>query len=228
MRKALAIVLAGLLQKPVGVRQTASSGGAATLLIVLLAVQAGCGGSESPAEPETPVATTVALTPTTLNFSSAGETQQLTPTVSDQNGATISGASVTWASSASTVASVSSTGFVSAVADGTATITAASGSASGTASVTVLVLPKIAFRSDRDGNQEIYVMGTDGSNPVRLTNNVASDAFPAWSPDGSKIVFVSTRDGNEEIYVMDADGSNPVRLTNNTAQDRHPVWSPVR
>ena len=94
---------------------------------------AGCGGTTDP-----PVAATVMLSPTTLSFSSFGETQQLTPTVADQNGATISDASVTWESSSSSVASVSSVGLVAAVANGTATITATSGSSSGTATVTVV------------------------------------------------------------------------------------------
>lgn len=42
----------------------------------------------------------------------------------------------------------------------------------------------IAFTSDRDGNNEIYVIGADGSGRTRLTRNQASDVFPAWSPDG--------------------------------------------
>ena len=55
----------------------------------------------------------------------------------DQNGAVMAGAAVAWVSSSSSVAGVSSTGLVTAVADGTATVTATTGSASGTASVTV-------------------------------------------------------------------------------------------
>ena len=46
---------------------------------------------------------------------------------------------------------------------------------------------KIAFTSSRDGNHEIYVMKADGSGQTRLTNNVADDGFPAWSPDAAKI-----------------------------------------
>ena len=61
---------------------------------------------------------------------------------------------------------------------------------------------KIAFSSERDGNHEIYVMNTNGSNPTNLTNNAAVDQMPSWSPDGTKIVFTSDRDGNYEIYVM--------------------------
>ena len=84
----------------------------------------------------------------------------------------------------------------------------------------------IAFFSDRDGNNEIYVMNADGSNQRNLTNNPFSDTDPAWSPDGSQIAFASTRDGNYEIYVMDSDGSNIRRLTNHIAIDVNPTWSP--
>jgi Tol biopolymer transport system component len=85
---------------------------------------------------------------------------------------------------------------------------------------------KIAFVSNRDGNNEIYVMDADGSNQTRLTNNPADDSSPAWSPDGARIVFTSNRDGNLEIYAMNADGSNQTRLTNNSADDVSPDWSP--
>ena len=83
------------------------------------------------------VATILVLSATKVSFSSLGETEQLTATVMDQNGVYLSGASVTWDSSASSVASVSSTGLVRSVADGTATITATSGSAADTVLVTV-------------------------------------------------------------------------------------------
>lgn len=85
---------------------------------------------------------------------------------------------------------------------------------------------KIAFRSQRDGNEEIYVMNADGSNVVRLTNSAAADMQPAWSPDGTRIVFASERSGNAEIHVMNSDGTNVVRLTNNAAIDMEPAWSP--
>ena len=62
---------------------------------------------------------------------------------------------------------------------------------------------KIAFNSDRDGYEEIYVMNADGTNQTNISNNNSYDYSPFWSPDGSKIVFVSDRDGNFEIYVMD-------------------------
>ncbi|MFY9558375.1 MAG: winged helix-turn-helix domain-containing protein, partial [Blastocatellia bacterium] len=84
----------------------------------------------------------------------------------------------------------------------------------------------IAFWSNRDGKNEIYVMDPDGSNVRRLTNNLADDDVPRWSPDSRKIVFDSERDGNKEIYVMDADGGNQTRLTRNDAIDSAATWSP--
>ena len=85
---------------------------------------------------------------------------------------------------------------------------------------------KIAFTSERDGNAEIYVMSTNGENPVRLTRDPESDAAPRWSPDGTKIAFNSYRDGNYEIYVMDTDGKNPTNLTRHPADDEVPSLSP--
>ena len=84
----------------------------------------------------------------------------------------------------------------------------------------------IAFVSNRDGNSEIYAMNPDGSGQANLTNNPASDVYPAWSPDGTKLAFSTNRDGNYEIYVMNADGSTPTRLTTHAANDYQPDWSP--
>ena len=84
----------------------------------------------------------------------------------------------------------------------------------------------IAFFSDRDGNEEIYIMNVDGSDPQRLTDNPAYDAWPVWSPDGSQIAFTSTRNGKADIYVMNADGSNLRQLTQHSAGDIWPEWSP--
>jgi Tol biopolymer transport system component len=66
--------------------------------------------------------------------------------------------------------------------------------------------------------EEIYVMNPDGSNQVRLTDNLATEKAPTWSPDGKKIVFISDRDGADQIYTMNPDGSNPVRLSLNGLQ----------
>jgi TolB protein len=83
----------------------------------------------------------------------------------------------------------------------------------------------ILFISNRDGNPDIYVMQSSGSNIVNLTRNPANDDSASWSPDGTKILFRSERDGNQEIYTMNADGTGVKNLTRNPARDNSPVWS---
>jgi Tol biopolymer transport system component len=85
---------------------------------------------------------------------------------------------------------------------------------------------KIVFVSDRDGNKNIYVMDTDGSNIKQLTDDPAREWNPVWSPDGTKIAFVSDREMGSNIYVMDADGSNIKQLTYGFAEDLNPTWCP--
>src|SRR5918996_1441437 len=84
---------------------------------------------------------------------------------------------------------------------------------------------QIVFFSDRDGNQQIYVMNAeDGSNQTRLTSVNANASEPSWSPDRTKIAFESEQDGNTNIYVMNADGSGLIQLTNDPADDSNPSW----
>jgi Tol biopolymer transport system component len=84
---------------------------------------------------------------------------------------------------------------------------------------------KIAFASNRTGNNEIFIMDSNGSNLINLTNNPANDQRPVWSSDGQVIVFSTNRDGNDEIYSMaSSDGSQAKNLTNNPASDTMPFW----
>jgi Tol biopolymer transport system component len=90
---------------------------------------------------------------------------------------------------------------------------------------------QIMFQSDRDGDNELYVMNVDGSGVIQLTDNAVSDEgdFAGWSPDGRRIVFSSRRDGDDlDIFVMNSDGSGVTQLTQNDdfIEDDDPVWSP--
>ena len=82
-----------------------------------------------------PVAS-VTVSPATASLL-VGATQQLTAVTLDAANATLTGRTVTWSSSDATKASVSSSGLVTGVAAGSATITASSEGKSGTALVTV-------------------------------------------------------------------------------------------
>ncbi len=86
---------------------------------------------------------------------------------------------------------------------------------------------KIAFQSNRDGDFEIYIMNSDGTNQIQLTNNSVDDNYPVASLDGSRILFESFRDGNWEVYAINVDGTGLTRLTNAPdSKDRLPTWSP--
>ena len=88
--------------------------------------------------------------------------------------------------------------------------------------------PKIVFTATRDGNAEIYVMNTDGSEQVRLTDHPGDDFDPTWSPTGEQIAFVSERDhkGLYDIYLMDANGKNIRRAFDELDYRTAPTWSP--
>ncbi len=80
---------------------------------------------------------TVAVTPSAPSIV-IGATQQLTATTKDAGGNILTGRTVTWSSSDISKATVSQTGLVTAVATGSATITATSETKTGTANVTVV------------------------------------------------------------------------------------------
>ena len=70
---------------------------------------------------------------------------------------------------------------------------------------------QIAMRSF--GTQEdIWVVGTDGSNLRPLTNDAARDRGPRWAPDGS-LMYYSSRGGKFQFWTMSADGTGARQLT---------------
>jgi Peptidase family M28/PA domain/Bacterial Ig-like domain (group 2) len=95
----------------------------------------GCSNDSSATPGPTPVAR-VSVTLATASLTT-GLTTQATAVTADSLGTALTGRTVTWTSSAATVATVSSSGLVTAVAPGTADITATSEGKSGFATVTV-------------------------------------------------------------------------------------------
>ena len=70
----------------------------------------------------------------------------------------------------------------------------------------------IAYVSDADGSDDVWIADPSGGNPVNLTRSFAGvDAWPAWSSDGRNIAFYSERDGGG-IYTMTALGANVRRV----------------
>ena len=75
--------------------------------------------------------------------------------------------------------------------------------------------------------QDLFTADRAGTPLRRLTDDVAQDIVPRWSPDGQWIAFLSDRSGKYEIWKVRPDGSGLAQMTNEP--DREviaPVWSP--
>ncbi len=90
---------------------------------------------------------------------------------------------------------------------------------------------RIVFQSDRDGNWEIYLMDTDGTREVRLTNHVEQDEMPVFSAQENIIAFTSTRDDsavvsrldkNRNIFLLDLVSGKIAREIDHPADDWYP------
>jgi hypothetical protein len=88
------------------------------------------------------------------------------------------------------------------------------------------VSDEIAFVATESGNDEIWLINRDGTNPQQLTRNEWEwDKHPSWSPDGQQIIFYSNRTGNTQLWIMNKDGSEQRLLMDwNPYNDWDPIW----
>jgi Tol biopolymer transport system component len=87
----------------------------------------------------------------------------------------------------------------------------------------------IAFRSDRDGEPDVFTLDPTSGATVKLTENSGiADLAPAWSPDGERIAYIrkTGERGRPDLYVMTASGRGRERLTRTPVPERDPSWSP--
>jgi tetratricopeptide (TPR) repeat protein len=84
---------------------------------------------------------------------------------------------------------------------------------------------RIAFVSQENGSDDIWVIYTDGKGARALTRNTWEwDKHPSWSPDGTRIVFWSNRTGTKNIFIMDAGGENVQNISNTPWDEYDPIW----
>ena len=112
----------------------------ALIAVLALFTLASCGESGSEPVREPPRAAAIAISPQSATLSSLGETAAFTATVTDQYGDPFA-APITWSTSDDEVFTVSFVGEVTAVANGSGTLTAAAEALSATAQVTVAQVP---------------------------------------------------------------------------------------
>ncbi|HEX4795141.1 MAG TPA: hypothetical protein VH370_15205 [Humisphaera sp.] len=95
----------------------------------------------------------------------------------------------------------------------------------------------ICFTSMRTGDGDIYVMRSDGSHVVQITDAPGYDGGPFFSPDGKRLVYRSDRQKNNLLQVFvadlafDADGnitgkSAERQLTHDVNVNWCPFWHP--
>ena len=88
-------------------------------------------------------------------------------------------------------------------------------------------VPYIAFSSKRQNkNYDIYMMDINGNNLQQLTDHLAHETYPTFSPDGQQMAYVFSPDGNDDIYVMNLKTKVSRQLTNHPGHDHSPAWSP--
>ena len=76
--------------------------------------------------------------------------------------------------------------------------------------------------------EDLHVIGADGQRGRQLTDDVARDRVPRWSPDGSRILFYSDRGGQEDYqaWSVRADGGDLRQLTAIEDMVYDALWSP--
>jgi uncharacterized protein YjdB len=224
------------------------------LLAVAVGTFVGCGGGDKPITPPTdPTLNSIVVTPANNKMTVGGSSpQQYTASGSYSNGSTKDlTAGVTWSSSNSYVATVSTAGVVTVTAAGTATISAKSGSVTGSTNLTARALTSIAITPSGatlavgSGSLQLTATGTfndstsedvtsiaiwSSSNPSAANVDSAGKINSGNTAGYSRIdaaylsVTGSTAVSVTDQHFSDASLNGPYVLTLIGADDRGPNW----
>ena len=177
----------------------------------------------TPATPDPPVPTTVAISPTSAAFHAIGDSVRLITTVSDQYGQAMTDVAVVWNSSDTSVATVTE-GLVTAVGNGNATVTATAGSVTASAEVAVdqlvaeLVVSPATHTLVAIGDTVRFVAEATGADG----HQVAETAF-TWTSGEARVAVVDnaglvTAVGNGRAEITAASGAVSATATVTVAQ----------
>jgi Tol biopolymer transport system component len=75
---------------------------------------------------------------------------------------------------------------------------------------------------------DLYTIPMTGGAATQLTNGMAFDAQPRFSPDGKLVVFTSDRDGGDNVWTIDVASKATKQITKGktTGRYRSPEWTP--
>ena len=157
------------------------------------------------------LATGITLNKTTATINN-GETLQLTATVSPYNA---NNSTVTWSSSNTSVATVSSNGLVTAKSRGTATITATTTDGTNLSASCSVTVNQLATGISLNKTQATLVDGTTLQLVASISPSNTTNKTIAWSSSDTSVATVSSnglvtalKPGTATIKVTTQDGSN--------------------
>ena len=152
--------------------------------------------------------------PVSAFLDSAGETVQLTATAFDRNGQVVPEALISWASGNPAVATVDSTGLVTAVANGTATITAAAGDISMDIEVSVSPVVEISLSST---TPTLTALG-DTLQMVAAPLDANGEPVPEASIDWSSSRPTVAKVNDTGLVTAKSNGTTLISATSGTAE----------
>jgi Tol biopolymer transport system component/DNA-binding winged helix-turn-helix (wHTH) protein len=82
---------------------------------------------------------------------------------------------------------------------------------------------RICFRSDRGGDEEIWVSDSEGNDVTQVTHGGLYPSVARWSPDGRRLIFNNAR--TQELYLAESQ-NGPWKITRLGMTGVHPVFAP--
>lgn len=74
---------------------------------------------------------------------------------------------------------------------------------------------------------DLYELPIEGGEAVQLTQGMAFDHHPRYSPDGDKVVFISDRSGGDNMWLLDLETmETEQRTTGNNHRWQSPIFTP--
>ncbi len=79
------------------------------------------------------------------------------------------------------------------------------------------------------GSVDLFLVPTEGGDPIPLTRDESLDTDPHWGPDSRSVVFSSDRSGTMDLWIKDVEApprEGERRLTTSLGAELSPAWSP--
>jgi Tol biopolymer transport system component len=82
---------------------------------------------------------------------------------------------------------------------------------------------RVAFSVEQRGRTLLYVVNADGTNARVVTDALALQGAPAWTPDGRSMTAAAIVDGTPHLFRVSLDGASALLVQEYSV---NPVWSP--